>query len=80
MGFYEDGVSISGLSAGEEIHLNRMEYQDFERELLDIGWFQVARWSSEPWGRLWPWLAKSSSIRHAATGTVYYRLKKPTND
>ncbi len=80
MGFYEDGVSISGLSAGEEIHLNRMNYQDFERVVLETGWFQVARWSSEPWGRLWPWLAKSSPIRHAATGTVYYRLEKPVSD
>jgi hypothetical protein len=80
MGFYEDGVNISGLSAGEEIHLNRMEYFEFEREVLDAGWRQVARWSSEPWGRLWPWLAVSSPIRHAATGTVYYRLEKPVSN
>jgi len=80
MGFYEDGVNISGLSAGEEIHLNRMEYPEFEREVLDAGWRQVARWSSEPWGRFWPWLAVSSPIRHAATGTVYYRLEKPVSN
>ena len=76
MRFYEAGTTLISLSSGAEIHLNRMEYQDFEKLVFNTGWHQVARWSSESWGRFWPWLAKSSPIRHAATGTVYYRLEK----
>ncbi len=76
MGFYEKGASISSLSGGAEIHLNKMNFLDFEKNALEAGWTLFARWSSERWGRVLPWLAHESPVRHEATGTVYYNYKK----
>ena len=37
MGFYEMGASISSLSGGAEIHLNKMNFLDFEKNALEAG-------------------------------------------
>lgn len=74
MGFYPTGCQIGSLSEGNEIHLNRMNYEQFEQMLPDAGFHIIRRQTSESIGRLCTWLLKIPRLKHYLTGTVYYVL------
>lgn len=75
MGFYPQGCRVTSLSEGNEIHLNRIRFADFERMVAEAGLEIAARRSSEPLGRLIPLLRRVPLIKDAMTGTVYYVLR-----
>lgn len=75
MGFYPAGCRVTSLSEGNEIHLNRIRFEAFERMVGEAGLVIAARRSSEPLGRVLPLLRRLPLVKDAMTGTVYYMLR-----
>ena len=74
MGFYEQGASIQSLSEGAEIHLNKLNFEEFEEKAKQAGLSILRRRSSEEFVRLFPWLIRLPRLRYFLAGTFYYVL------
>ncbi len=76
MGLYRPGFRIQSLSEGEEIHLNRLNFEQFERYVEWVGLRIVKRKTTEVLGRLFPPLTKVPGLKYAMCGTIFYVLTK----
>jgi SAM-dependent methyltransferase len=74
MQFYEPGARIHSLSEGAEIHLNRLNFDQFEQRATRARLRIVNRLSSEQLARLVPWLVRLPRFRYFFAGTMYYAL------
>lgn len=75
MGFFPKGCRLETLSDGSEIHLNRLNFEQFEDMVAAAGFDIATKRSSEQLGRAFPWLLKSR-FRFHLSGTIYYVLRK----
>jgi SAM-dependent methyltransferase len=74
--YYSPDTAIRGLDEGDEIHLNKLTFQQFESLVLSCGFQIVSRRPTSPFARLAPWLRRlSTTLAGCATGTVYYHLR-----
>lgn len=76
MGYFTRGASLTSLSDGEELHLNRLNYDEFEAAIGEAGLRVLKRMPSESLAFLAHLLPPGTSLRYFLTGSVYYLLGK----
>jgi SAM-dependent methyltransferase len=76
MGFYPKGCRVRSLSEGNEIHLNRLNYEQFEAGIQKAGLRIRKRVTSEMIGRMLPFLLNVPGLKYFLTGTVFYVLER----
>lgn len=79
MKFYEEGTRLRSLSEGAEIHLNRLNFDQFELCVRCAQLQIVKRLPTEQLARLCPWLLRVPRLRYFIAGTMYYVLA-PTEE
>jgi hypothetical protein len=76
MRFFETGTRIQSLSDGAEIHLNKLNFEQFEDLVGAAGLRIVRRMPSEQLARMFPWLIRMPRLRFFCAGTIYYVLSR----
>ncbi|HZO90858.1 MAG TPA: class I SAM-dependent methyltransferase [Chthonomonadaceae bacterium] len=76
LGFYPQGCRVRSLSEGNEIHLNRLNFDQFEALVTEAGLHIVRQVPSEALGRCLPFLLRVPRLKYFLAGTIYYVLAK----
>lgn len=74
-GFYPPGCRVASLSEGNEIHLNRLNFDQVEQAIAAAGWRIERRRSSEALPQAFPWLGRVPVLKYFLMGTIYYVLR-----
>lgn len=80
MNFYPKGSCVESLAEGNEISLNKMTYETFERIVPEVGLRIEARVASETIARIFPNLVAAMPLRRFLTGSVFYALRRVPDD
>lgn len=76
MGFYEGHGEVECLDTGDEIHLNQLDYVEFERRAREARFSTRSRLPSGALSRAFPGAVARSRWSRELTGTVFYALAK----
>lgn len=76
MKFFPAGCRIRSLSEGNEFHLNKMKFEEFESAVREAGLKVVRRIPSEALARNFPFLLRLPRLKYFLAGTVYYALRR----
>lgn len=76
MSFYPKDCNVAMLSDGDEIHLNKMNFDEFENIVKEAGFRIIERKTSEVIGQVFPFLKRIPKLKYFLSGTIFYVLAR----
>ncbi len=76
MRYFPEGCQIESLDQGTELHLNKLNFDEFEAMVSVSGLFIHKRVSGEAIAQSFPCLLKIPNLKYFLAGTIFYVLRK----